>query len=233
EGQGRRMIRSSMPSHRLPWAVLVAIALAGCRSGPHAVADWRMVDRTVDERTDNPPGDDLPGPDGAVDRYDNAQGVLVRGVNGNISTRFPRDGRYEVVLDACASVGATRFSWSIDGARPIAAPSCSTTVRLTEGPHEARLTAFDAEGLEGFAETALDVRDLIVVGLGDSFSAGSGDSRGGLVSIAYDNVHCTRSGRAGQARAALEMERRDPKTSVTFIHLACGGARADEGLLKA
>ena len=50
------------------------------------------------------------------------------------------------------------------------------------------------------------MRDLIVVGLGDSFSAGSGDSRSGLVSIDYDQARCTRSGRSGQARAALEME---------------------------
>jgi hypothetical protein len=78
-----------------------------------------------------------------------------------------------------------------------------------------------------------DVRDLIVVGLGDSFSAGSGNSRQGLISLDYDNVRCTRSGRSGQAAAALALEQSDPKTSVTFIHLACGGARADPGMLRA
>src|SRR5262249_54987959 len=106
-------------------------------------------------------------------------------------------------------------------------------VRLTEGPHSASLTAYDGQGSESSVTFTLDVRDLVVVGLGDSFSAGSGDSRSGLVAADYDNAVCTRPGRSGQARAALELERSDPRTSVTFIHLACGGARADHGLLGA
>ena len=77
----------------------------------------------------------------------------------------------------------------------------------------------------------MDVEDLIVVGLGDSFSAGSGNSRNGLVSIDYDQIQCTRTGRSGQALAALALEKADEKTSVTFIHLACGGARATVGFL--
>jgi hypothetical protein len=76
------------------------------------------------------------------------------------------------------------------------------------------------------------VKDLVVVGLGDSFSAGSGNSRNGLVSIDYDQIRCTRTGRSGQALAALALEQADPKTSVTFIHLACGGARATMGFLR-
>jgi hypothetical protein len=54
-----------------------------------------MVDRTLDVKTDQPGvGDtDTAGSDGIVDDYDNAQGRLIRGVNGNISTKFPADGR--------------------------------------------------------------------------------------------------------------------------------------------
>jgi hypothetical protein len=214
-------------------AIVLAAAAAACTGSHEVVANWRMVDRTMDQLTDAPPGADHRGADGAVDNYDNAQGTLIRGVNGNISTKFPADGRYEVVLDACGSHGATRFSWRVDRAAPVETSECATTVRLPEGPHSAHLEAFDEHGHERSAELSLLVRDLIVVGLGDSFSAGSGDSRGGLVSLDYDNIPCTRSGRSGQARAALELERRDPKTSVTFIHLACGGARAGEGFLSA
>jgi lysophospholipase L1-like esterase len=214
-------------------AVLAAVALccgAAC-AGPKAVADWRMADRTVDLETDQRgPGDaDLPGPDGIVDDYDNAQGRLVPAANGNISTKFPEDGRYEVVLDGCASEGATAYEWSVDGA--IQGSECEARVRLAEGAHELALTVRDASGGTDTARLTADVRDLIVVGLGDSFSAGSGDSRSGLVAADYDQARCTRSGRSGQARAALEMEARDTRTSVTFIHLACGGARADYGLL--
>jgi hypothetical protein len=217
------------------WAGLCLLAAlsAGCGDAPSVSAEWRMADRTVDRFTDRPLGTSAEGPDGIVDRYDHAQGALVRGRNGNVSTRFPADGLYDVVLDACATSGATRFAWSIDGGPSQEAPGCQTTVRLSEGPHEARLLATSADGAEAQMLLRLEVRDLIVVGLGDSFSAGSGNSRGGLVSLDYDNVVCTRSGRSGQAMAALELEKRDPHTSVTFIHLSCGGARASLGFLRA
>jgi hypothetical protein len=214
--------------------VCAAVLAAAC-GGPHAVADWRMADRTVDIETDvRGIGDaDTPGPDGVTDDYDNAQGDLIPGRNGNISKRFPPDGRYDVILDACGSSEATRFTWSIEGEAPVTSETCEASARLSEGLHQIELTVADAQGAEGRVRFSAEVRDLIVVGLGDSFSAGSGDSRSGLVAADYDNTICTRSGRSGQARAALELERRDPKTSVTFIHLACGGARADFGLLGA
>lgn len=216
-------------------AFVALVLLAGCGGGPRAVADWRMADRTLDAETDQrDQGDaDTPGPDGIVDDYDNAQGRLIPAVNGNISTKFPEDGRYEVILDGCGSQGASRYVWFVDGGVAIESADCETRVRLTEGRHTLALTARDGGGGSDSVQITADVRDLIVVGLGDSFSAGSGDSRSGLVAADYDQAHCTRSGRAGQARAALEMERRDPRTSVTFVHLACGGARAEKGLLRA
>ena len=211
------------------------VFVAACGGGPQARGDWRMADRTLDVETDQPGrGDaDVAGADGIVDDYDNAQGRLIPAVNGNISSKFPDDGRYEVVLDACASQGATRFVWFVDAGAAIESTECETRVALPEGQHEIALTVRDASGASDTTRLSADVRDLVVVGLGDSFSAGSGDSRGGLVSLDYDQAQCTRSGRSGQARAALAMEQRDPKTSVTFVHLACGGARADPGLLAA
>jgi lysophospholipase L1-like esterase len=193
-----------------------------------------MTDRTVDRFSDRPPGEeDVPGPDGFVDDYDNAQGVLIRGVNGNISTKFSADGTYAVELDACGSDAADDLSWSIDGGPFEPAAECLHAVRLTEGAHRAELLARDASGRESRARITMDVQDLVVVGLGDSFSAGSGNARNGLVSIDYDQIQCTRTGRSGQAAAALALEQADDKTSVTFIHLACGGARATTGFLSA
>jgi lysophospholipase L1-like esterase len=215
-------------------ASLSALSLAACNQSPRAVAQWRMADRTLDVSTDRPPGEaDVPGPDGFVDDYDNAQGTLVRGMNGNISTKFPADGRYEVVLDACASEWVDEFAWAVDGGPSQPASACRFTTKLTEGAHTAELVARNASGQESRASVTLDVKNLIVVGLGDSFSAGSGNSRNGLLSIDYDQVRCTRTGRSGQALAALALEKADEQTSVTFIHLACGGARATTGFLRA
>jgi hypothetical protein len=223
-------------SHVRRPALLTAVTLvfqAACSGGPKAVIDWRMSDRTVDVETDQRgEGDaDTPGPDGIVDDYDNAQGRLIPAVNGNISAKFPEDGRYEVVLDGCGSRDAVRYVWSLDGGAPMESAECEARVRLLEGTHQVALTVHDSAGGSDSDEAEAEVRDLIVVGLGDSFSAGSGDSRSGLVAADYDQAHCTRSGRSGQARAALELERRDPRSSVTFVHLACGGARADLGLI--
>ncbi len=219
-------------SRGLAWAG--ALALCACGGGPVAVADWRMADRTLDVETDQQGlgDDDVPGPDGVTDDYDNAQSSLIPAVNGNISTKFPEDGRYEVVLDGCGSLGAARYLWFVDGGPAMGSSDCESRVRLAEGSHSVALTVRDSGGASDSTGLTAEVRDLIVVGLGDSFSAGSGASRSGLLAADYDQARCTRSGRAGQARAALEMEHRDPKTSVTFIHLACGGARADFGLLR-
>ena len=48
----------------------------------------------------------------------------------------------------------------------------------------------------------------------------------------WQNQRCHRSARSAQARAAQLLEERDAHTSVTFVHLACSGARVFEGLLR-
>jgi hypothetical protein len=45
------------------------------------------------------------------------------------------------------------------------------------------------------------------------------------------NRQCHRSTIAGPAQAALQLESRDPHTSVTFLHVACSGASIGQGLL--
>ncbi len=48
----------------------------------------------------------------------------------------------------------------------------------------------------------------------------------------WEDRRCHRSARAGSAQAALAIERADPRTSVTFVHLACSGAEANNGFLN-
>ncbi len=47
----------------------------------------------------------------------------------------------------------------------------------------------------------------------------------------WQDQRCHRSGYSAQALAAWSIERRDPRTSVTFIHLACSGGTIEEGLI--
>ncbi len=53
----------------------------------------------------------------------------------------------------------------------------------------------------------------------------------GKYSATWQNETCHRSGRAGSALAARQLEDADPRTSVTFVHLACSGATMTYGLL--
>src|SRR4051794_35711478 len=41
-----------------------------------------------------------------------------------------------------------------------------------------------------------------------------------------------RSSLAGPPQAALQLERRDPHSSVPFVHLACSGAKIVKGIFK-
>lgn len=47
----------------------------------------------------------------------------------------------------------------------------------------------------------------------------------------WQDTRCHRSANSSQARAALQIEDSDPRTSVTFVHIACSGAQIDKGLV--
>ena len=79
------------------------------------------------------------------------------------------------------------------------------------------------------------VQDWLIVGLGDSNGSGEGspDVSGQIVGQGrvWQNTQCHRSARSFEAQAAAKIELRDPRTSVTFVHLACSGATIRRGLL--
>ncbi|NIP81261.1 MAG: hypothetical protein GWM90_19420, partial [Gemmatimonadetes bacterium] len=51
----------------------------------------------------------------------------------------------------------------------------------------------------------------------------------GFAPETWDHPACHRSANAAPARAALALEAADPRTSVTFVHLACSGAQMEGG----
>ena len=61
--------RELVTSMRLVHSIGCALMLSACGGGPQAVADWRMLDRTVDAETDQRgEGDaETPGADGVAD----------------------------------------------------------------------------------------------------------------------------------------------------------------------
>ncbi|MDH3725598.1 MAG: GDSL-type esterase/lipase family protein, partial [Thermoleophilia bacterium] len=96
----------------------------------------------------------------------------------------------------------------------------------------------DGEVVAGSDTQPARVRDFLIVSLGDSVASGEGNpDQGRLRTLFGDETvwqdrQCHRSFRAGSAQAALEIESADPDTTVTFLHLACSGARITTGLLR-
>jgi hypothetical protein len=93
----------------------------------------------------------------------------------------------------------------------------------------------ELDRLEDAAQAALDAAKAGVDAAraaADAAKAAVETARGRAVAT-WQDCPCHRSANAGQAQAALELEQADPRTSVTFLHLACSGATIVEGLIGA
>ncbi|HEU4599474.1 MAG TPA: GDSL-type esterase/lipase family protein, partial [Solirubrobacterales bacterium] len=104
-----------------------------------------------------------------------------------------------------------------------------------EGEYPVRLEVRFAGGRTLSFDRKVTVQDWLVVSIGDSVASGEGnpDHRGGLFRRArWKSARCHRSAKAGPALAAFELEAADPRTSATFVHLACSGAEIGTGLLR-
>jgi hypothetical protein len=93
-------------------------------------------------------------------------------------------------------------------------------------------TSSPASPATASAVQSIAVQEMLVVSLGDSYSSGEGnpDRRYTLTSPAEwggtrEERKCHRSARAWPAQVARTLEARDPTTFVTFVHLACSGAK--------
>jgi lysophospholipase L1-like esterase len=110
----------------------------------------------------------------------------------------------------------------------------------SEGNHPVRLIVRWSDGRIQRFDRRVTVQDWLVVSIGDSVAAGEGnpDRFGSLLPgkrfrALWESPRCHRSAKAGPAQAALDLEAADPRTTTTFVHLACSGAEIRKGLLKA
>lgn len=180
---------------------------------------WSMKKTTVD-KNDN----------GRIDKY----------IEGNRSFDVPADGRYPVKLNACGTE-ATSYSWQFEGPGSLTQMSntgCRIAAPLQEGDWTVTVTASGPSGATT-ASKVVKVQNHLIVSLGDSYASGEGNpdkkaiwNRDGTLKRApvWKHKDCHRSAYAASALAAVELENESPKTSVTFVHLACSGATAEEGL---
>lgn len=190
--------------------------------------DWTVPDRF---------GFDKDG-DGLVDYYAPDGSLIIS------SDRWRVDFTYSDA-DANGCQAGLTDSWKIDGVTIL--PDSDPGVMLdnpsicrfsygfpAEGKYHVTLNVKDAANgaVVGTKERDVIVQDWLIVSLGDSVASGEGnpDVPGGAAAQ-WENEQCHRSAFAGPAQAAIALERADPKTSVTFIHLACSGAKINAGLL--
>jgi len=76
-------------------------------------------------------------------------------------------------------------------------------------------------------------RDYLIVSMGDSYASGEGAPEvpqqfdlAGYVSRGpvWSDTPCHRSARSGPSQAVADLERADPHSTVTYVHLACSGS---------
>lgn len=180
--------------------------------------DWSMPAQTID-KNDN----------GRIDKY----------IDGNRSAEVPSDGRYPVKLNACAE-DATTFAWNLSGPNGIArqvakSELCKTKLRLEEGDWTVTLKVTGGPDGTRSGSKQITVRNHLIVSLGDSYASGEGNPDGRTDQkvnwVKWKHSDCHRSAHAGSARAAVDLEYSDLKSSVTFVHLACSGATVETGLI--
>jgi hypothetical protein len=137
-----------------------------------------------------------------------------------------------VDFDACLSTSSAAiasWAWTIDGAAQPATSDCKLGHDFSQqGTHQVSLKVTDRQGRSATVDHTVEVRDLLVVSIGDSVASGEGDpEKPGAFSPTWTDTRCHRSTLAGPSQAALQLERRDPTTSVTFLSLACSGASVE------
>lgn len=129
-------------------------------------------------------------------------------------------------------------------------PACTLNLHNilpAQGYYAATVTLNTAVGLNPGVSVPLHrtlrIKDHLMVSMGDSFASGEGNpDKNGVYDVSYNpithketSVHtqsaaqwkdesCHRSARSGPALAAKAFEDADPKTSVTFVSVACTGA---------
>lgn len=191
--------------------------------------DWEMASRyqafgVWNER------DSAPVHPGPVETYSND---YVHPAHFDVTFRGCID-QIDFDLDADSQPTARRYVWTFDGAE-VAGDACTVEHRFaSDGTHDVTLRVLDSVGeLVASFDRTIELRDLLIVSLGDSYGSGEGNpdvvqrfDSFGFPAAGADWVddRCHRTPHAGPYQAAATLERRDPHTSVTFLSFACSGS---------
>ena len=138
-----------------------------------------------------------------------------------------------VLPSAAVCAELERASWRVDGEiaeprelEPGSGSGCGGVFSVSgEGEHTIKALARNR------AEVArVEVDDKLIIALGDSVASGEGNPAGSGPDRWLD-APCHRGAAAGFQQAANQLGKVDRRRSITFVSLACSGARIDAGLL--
>ncbi|MGN6815311.1 MAG: GDSL-type esterase/lipase family protein [Solirubrobacterales bacterium] len=127
------------------------------------------------------------------------------------------------------------YAWSVEGEDVGGGKGrCELRWFAEEGTYPVEVEVESAAGDHQSYEREVVVQDWLVVSIGDSVASGEGnpDQPGFFHKAVWQSPRCHRSTLAAPVQAALALERADTHTSVTFVHLACSGAKVRTGLLE-
>lgn len=150
--------------------------------------------------------------------------------------------QFTLHADVCfVSAGFASVDWQL--ARPneapqpvVTTPTCDTDLVLPDRPYpEAReydvtATVHWPSADDQTYSAHARVQNVFMVGLGDSYGSGEGNPSN-VDGKEWDNERCHRSRASGQEAAARMLDQL-PGVTVTFLHVACSGAEAAEGILE-
>ena len=168
--------------------------------------------------------------DGLVDSITSVDQVDLRTWSALVTVRWPSGG-------ACNGT----YSWTVDGRAAtfvrrrdsFGRPTCVFSYagfRTLSRPYRVGVTARRG-GTSGRGDTRVTVRDLLVVGLGDSNASGEGNPDSAVSPVRWQDKRCHRSSRGFEALTASRLESASDTSSVTYVPLACSGASIVNGML--
>jgi len=210
----------------------------GCESagdqsedGEQPPLSWEMA-----ERFD---GDDHNG-NGLADYFTGTRKDLFapwpHGVSGKATQIDPDLWRVDLVAGgSCRAV--PDIKWVMDTVYDAQSDGCTATYYFPARQSVRHSAAFVIKDRVK-AQITFELKDFLIVSLGDSYASGEGVPDRSLTRprrfskpSEWQDKQCHRSAKSAAALAAARVENADPHTSVTFVHLACSGGTIKAGLL--
>jgi lysophospholipase L1-like esterase len=156
---------------------------------------------------------------------------------------------YTVLLDASNSSGIVRtttFAWTVTDSKghSTSLKGEHPRINLFQGSYQVKLKVTGLRGTTKplFATVQVQVKDVLIVAIGDSYASGEGNPVvPGVLSPQWafspdpamnaENADAHRSTIAGPAQFALKLQQSNRHVAVTFVSVANSGATIPNGLL--